>query len=81
MFDFVWMKKLIRIYTLHFAIVLFLVIFIMIHVIKPSFVYSKEGGFRPFGVGYLHKTVVPIWFVSIIAAIFSYTTILYILSK
>jgi hypothetical protein len=40
--------------------------------------YTKEGGFRPFGVGYKHKTVVPIWIVAIILAIFSYLAVLMI---
>ncbi len=46
---------------------------------KPSVVYTKEGGFRPFGVGYSNKTVIPIWIVAILLAIFSYLTVLWYL--
>jgi len=46
-----------------------------IHFFKPAFVYNTEGGFRPFGLGYKHKTVIPIWVVSIILAILSYLAI------
>jgi hypothetical protein len=34
--------------------------------------YTKEGGFRQFGVGYKQKTVVPIWIVAIMLAILCY---------
>jgi hypothetical protein len=39
-------------------------------------VYNEEGGFRPFGVGYRNKTVIPIWLVAIVLAIFSYVVVL-----
>jgi len=48
--------------------------------LKPTLLYNEEGGFRPFGVGYRHKTVIPIWLVSIILAIFSYLAVLYYLA-
>jgi hypothetical protein len=55
---------------------IFLVVFSIIHISKPSILYNEEGGFRPFGVGYRHKTVIPIWGVSIVVAIFSYLAVL-----
>lgn len=58
------------------AIFIFLIIFAMIHWTKPSMFYNDAGGFRPFGVGYAHKTVIPIWAVAIILAIFSYLAVL-----
>jgi hypothetical protein len=48
--------------------------------LKPTIMYNEDGGFRPFGVGYRHKTVVPIWLVSILVAIFSYLGVLYYLA-
>jgi len=39
--------------------------------------YNEDGGFRPFGIGYKHKTVIPIWIASITVAIFSYLAVLY----
>ena len=39
--------------------------------------YDNDGAFRQFGVGYKHKTVVPIWLVAIITSILSYTFVLY----
>lgn len=70
-------KGFIRNHKVSFAIILFLVIFISIHTLKPALFYNKEGGFRPFGVGYRHKTVIPIWIIAIIVAIFSYLAVSY----
>jgi hypothetical protein len=47
--------------------------------IKPALLYTPEGGFRQFGVGYKQKTVIPIWIVAILLAIFSYLGVLYYL--
>jgi len=72
-------KKFIRIYIVHISIALFLILFGAVHVLKPDFIYNPEGGFRPFGVGYRHKTVVPIWLVAIFLAILSYLFVLNLL--
>jgi|TARA_B100001287_G_scaffold276862_1_gene290275 hypothetical protein len=72
-------KSFVRQNKTSFAIFLFLILFTLFHYIKPDFAYGKDGEFRQFGVGYKNKTVVPIWFVSIAIAIFSYMFILYYL--
>jgi hypothetical protein len=54
------------------SILMFLVIFFAIHYLKPGLLYTQEGGFREFGVGYRNKTVLPIWVISIILAIMCY---------
>ena len=61
---------------LNVSLFIFLILFFMIHYLKPSIVYDENGEFRPFGVGYRHKTVIPIWLVAIITAIFSYLSVL-----
>lgn len=68
--------KFIRLNRVNIAILIFLLAFAVIHIYKPMLMYTKEGGFRPFGVGYKHKTVVPIWIIAIILAIFSYLAVL-----
>ena len=72
-------KKFVRIHTINFAIVIFLSVFTMILMYKPALMYNEDGGFRPFGIGYRHKTVIPIWIASIVIAIFSYLAVLYYL--
>ena len=73
-------KQVIRIHKLSVAISLFLLILFGIHIIKPSFIYTPECGFREFGLGYRNKTVFPIWIISIITAILSYLFVLYYLA-
>lgn len=72
-------KKFIRIYLVHIAIFIFLVSFTIVHLVKPNFLYNEEGGFRPFGVGYKHKTVIPIWLIAIVLAMLSYLLVLQLL--
>jgi uncharacterized membrane protein YozB (DUF420 family) len=60
-----------------FAIVLFLIIFVSIQMIKPAFLYNKDGSIREFGVGYRNKTILPIWLLSLILGILSYLIVMY----
>lgn len=57
------------------SIVLFLVLFSLLHYAKPALIYNHSGGFRPFGLGYKQKTVVPMWLAAIMLAIACYLTI------
>jgi hypothetical protein len=59
------------------AIIIFLILFSTFHYIKPGFAYNREGGYRPFGLGFRNKTVVPIWIVAIVFAILSYLFVLF----
>lgn len=58
------------------AVVLFVILFSLFHYLKPGFAYGNDGEFRPFGVGYRNKTVVPVWVVAIVLAIVIYLAIL-----
>ena len=66
------MKSFIIKHKLSVSISIFLILFSLIHYTKPALLYNTDGGYRPFGLGYKHKTVIPIWMVAIILAIFSY---------
>ena len=70
------MKAFINTHKVNIAILLFLALFSIVHITKPSLLYTEEGGFRQFGVGYRHKTVIPIWGVAIVLSIFSYLAVL-----
>jgi hypothetical protein len=70
------MKAFVNTHKVNISILLFLALFSFIHITKPTLLYNAEGGFRPFGVGYRHKTVIPIWGVAIVLAIFSYLAVL-----
>jgi len=69
-------KSFVRVNITSISILLFLVIFTLIHHFKPALLYTKDGGFRQFGVGYKQKTVVPIWLVAIFLAILCYLFVL-----
>lgn len=59
------------------SISVFLTFYILIVVLKPNFLYNKDGSLREFGVGFKKKTVVPVWLLSIILGIMSYYIMLY----
>ena len=69
-------KRFVRINITSISIILFLAIFTMIHNFKPTLLYTKDGAFRQFGVGYKEKTVIPIWLVAIFLAILCYLFVL-----
>jgi hypothetical protein len=62
------------------AIILFIILFWIVHVTKPAFLYKPDGSLREFGVGYRNKTILPIWLLSIILGILSYLFVLYYLA-
>jgi hypothetical protein len=70
--------KFIRIHKISFSILIFLILFGSYHYIKPTITYQSNGAYRPFGVGYKHKTILPIWIIAILCAIFSYLMVLLI---
>lgn len=61
------------------SIVIFLFLFTFVVLMKPAFLFNKDGSFRNFGIGYKNKTVIPIWLVTIILAILAYFSVLYFL--
>lgn len=72
------MKMFIRNNTAGAAILLYIVLFMIIQYMNPSFLYNEDGSLREFGVGYSSKTVIPIWLLAIIMAILSYLAVFYI---
>jgi hypothetical protein len=65
----------IRNHRLSFAILLFLILFTAIHLFKPAVIYMPDGSYRDFGLGYLNKTILPIWMIAILLGIFSYLAV------
>jgi hypothetical protein len=57
------------------AIFLFLTVFGLFQMAKPSFMYSADGSIRDFGIGYKNKTILPVWLFSIILGIMSYVSV------
>lgn len=60
------------------SIILFLILYSIVNVIKPDFIFdNKKNTVRNFGVGYKNTTVLTLWIVSIVLAIFSYFIVIY----
>ena len=70
------MKTFIKNNALSASIMLFILLFIIMKLLKPSFIFDKKGGIRHFGIGKTKKTVIPIWLVSMVLAIFSYILVM-----
>ena len=62
------------------SIFIFMILFITVQLVKPAFLYNTDGSLKQFGLGRKRKTVIPIWFISLILAIFSYLFVLYYLA-
>ena len=62
------------------SILLFVFIYVIVQYIQPQFLYDKKGRIRLFGIGRKKKTILPIWLLTIILAIFSYLFVLYYLT-
>lgn len=63
------------------SILLFIIIFGSIQMLKPSFLYNKDGSLREFGVGYKNKTILPVWLLSIVLGILVYFAVLFYITK
>jgi hypothetical protein len=59
------------------AVILFLIIFGLIQILRPSCFYNKDGSIREFGIGYKNKTIFPIWLLSLILGILCYLGVIY----
>jgi len=57
-----------------------MIVFGLVQMIKPAFLYKNDGSIREFGVGYKNKTIMPVWLFSIILGILSYLFVLYYLT-
>lgn len=57
------------------SIIIFLVIFGIVQMLQPAFLYNRDGSLREFGVGYKNKTILPVWLLSIVLGILSYCAV------
>jgi len=65
---------------LFLVLTVYILLYVVVVFLKPSFIFNNINDCtRPFGVGYKHKTIVPIWVIAIVFAIVSYLLILNII--
>ncbi len=64
---------------LYLAIILFVSLYMILNTLQPNFIYNHEQNcLRQFGIGYKHTTVITLWLATILLAIFSYFTVIYV---
>jgi len=73
-------RQIIRRHLTATAVLLFLIVFALVHWIKPAFFYNRDGSVRLFGIGYKNKTILPLWLFSIVLGILSYLAVLWYLT-
>jgi hypothetical protein len=59
------------------AIIIYILLFTLVNVFKPAFMYNPDGSIKEFGVGFRKKTIIPIWLISIFLAIIAYFSVMY----
>jgi hypothetical protein len=59
------------------SIILFLMIYFIIQLDHPLFIYNINGSLKQFGVGYKNKTILPVWLLSIVLGILCYVAVKY----
>jgi hypothetical protein len=63
------------------AIILYIILFTLVNLVKPAFMYNPDGTIKEFGVGFRKKTIIPIWLISIFMAIIAYFSVMYYTSN
>ena len=59
------------------SIILFLIIYFIIQLDHPLFIYNNNGSLKQIGVGYKNKTILPVWLLSIVLGILCYIAVKY----
>tara|TARA_Y100000361_G_C11066444_1_gene293268 strand:+ start:592 stop:837 length:246 start_codon:yes stop_codon:yes gene_type:complete len=73
-------RNVIRRNITSFSIIIFIILYTIVLLFKPAFIFKKDGNLRNFGIGFRDKTVIPAWLLAIILAIVSYLFVLYYLA-
>tara|TARA_B100001758_G_scaffold171495_2_gene148409 strand:+ start:17113 stop:17349 length:237 start_codon:yes stop_codon:yes gene_type:complete len=69
-------KTILRKNKVFVAIMVFFLLYGIFYIIKPAFAYNEDGTLKPFGLGYMHKTIIPAWLVAVILGILCYYVIM-----
>ena len=65
--------------TICISVLVFIALFVIVHMIKPGILYKSDGSIREFGINSNQKTIIPIWGVTILLAVISYLVVQYYL--
>jgi hypothetical protein len=67
----------IRSHILEVSILLFIGLYVLLHVFQPGVLYDYSGALRQFGINQSNKTIFPAWLFAIVLSILSYLGILF----
>jgi len=70
-------KRWVRQNKISVAILIYILLFGLINLMAPAFMYNPDGSLKEFGVGYRKKTIIPVWLISIFLAIIAYFSVVY----
>ena len=68
-------RSFVQNHMVFYSILIFIVVYGIIHLIKPGMMYGQYGELRQFGLNQRNKTIFPTWLISIVVAILSYLAI------
>ena len=70
-------KRWVRHNKISVAILIYIILFGLVNMLKPAFMYNTDGSLKEFGVGFRKKTIIPAWLMSIFLAIIAYFSVVY----
>jgi hypothetical protein len=70
-------KRWVRQNKIVVAILIYIILFGLVNLLTPAFMYNPDGSLKEFGVGFRKKTIIPAWLISIFLAILSYFSVVY----
>ena len=70
-------KRWVRHNKISVAILIYIILFGLVNILKPAFMYNSDGSLKEFGVGFRKKTIIPAWLISIFLAIIAYFSVVY----
>ena len=68
-------RLFIRKHKLTLSIVVFIMMYGILNIMKPSIIYNKDGSLREFGINQKSKTVLPMWAFVICLSVVSYLSV------
>ena len=71
--------SMIKGFKVNIAIIVFIGVFYLAYKSKSTLFFNNDGSLKQFGVGYKHKTVVPLWLFAILSGVVVYIVVSLIL--
>jgi hypothetical protein len=68
-------KRWVRHNKISIAILIYIILFGILNILTPAFMYNPDGSLKEFGVGFRKKTIIPVWLISILLAILAYFSV------